>query len=143
MTAPDIRSANAGVSAPELDGEEDHEEGVGAEVGSVGKVRVEGGGAHLVLHQGEPWCFPAHNGYEAVAQGIAPFGQALGVVVMALVAGVQFGLVGVYGGVGGVGGRIMSRTHGSGRRKGVGESIERACPAPAETKRATGDSVWA
>jgi hypothetical protein len=26
----------------------------------------------------------------------------------------------------------MSRTHGSGRRKGVGESIERACPAQAE-----------
>jgi hypothetical protein len=49
-------------------------------------------------------------------------------VVVALVAGVQFGLRGRCG----VGGRIMSRTHGSGRRKGVGESIERACPARAE-----------
>jgi hypothetical protein len=39
-------------------------------------------------------------------------------VVMALVSGVQLGLLGLYG----VGGRrIMSRTHGSGRRKRVGE----------------------
>jgi hypothetical protein len=128
MTAPDIRSTDASVAAPELDGQEDHEEGMGAEVGGIGKVRVECGRAHLVLHQGKPWCFPAHNGYEAVPQGIAPPGQSLGVVVVALVAGVQFGLRGRCG----VGGRIMSRTHGSGRRKGVGESIERACPARAE-----------
>ena len=98
-----------------------------AEVGSVGEVGIEGGRAHLVLHQGEPGRLPAHNGYEAVAQGIAPSGQALGIVIVALVARVQFGLRGRCG----VFGRIMSRTHGSGRRKGVGELIERACPAAA------------
>jgi hypothetical protein len=72
-------ATEARVSAPELDGQEDHEEGVGAEVCGVSKVRVEGGGAQRVLHQGQPGRLPAHNGDEALAQGIAPWRQAAGI----------------------------------------------------------------
>jgi uncharacterized Fe-S cluster protein YjdI len=52
---------------------------MGAEVCGVCKVGIEGGRAHLFLHECEPWCFPAHNGDETIAQVIAPFGQSLGV----------------------------------------------------------------
>lgn len=79
MQRRDIRPADARVATPELDGQEDHEEGVGAEVGGVGKVRVEGWRAQAVLQQREPRRLPAHNGDEAVAQRIAPGGQAAGV----------------------------------------------------------------
>jgi len=74
-----IRAANAGVAAPELDGQEDHEEGVGAEIGCVGKVGVEGRRADGMLQAGEPWGLAAHQGNEAVAQGIAPAGESAGV----------------------------------------------------------------
>jgi hypothetical protein len=74
-----LRSANIGVSAPELNGQEDHEEGVGAQIGRVGEVGVEGWGAYLVLQQSQPWCLPADYGDEAVAQRIAPCGQSTGV----------------------------------------------------------------
>lgn len=70
------RSADAGVAAPELDGQEDHEEGVGAQVGRVGKVRVERGRAHRVLHEREPRRLPAHHGDEPVAQRIPPAGES-------------------------------------------------------------------
>lgn len=75
----DVRSADARVSTPELNGEEDHEEGVGAQVGRVGEVGIEGGRAHLVLHEGKPGRLPAHDGDEAVSQRIAPGRQSASV----------------------------------------------------------------
>jgi hypothetical protein len=74
-----LRSAYVGVSAPKLDGQEYHEEGVGAQIGSVGEVGIEGGRANLVLHQSQPWRLPADYGDEVVAQRIAPCRQSAGV----------------------------------------------------------------
>ena len=74
-----IRSANACITAPELDGQEDHEEGVGAQVCCVCEVGIEGGRAYLILHESEPWRLPADYGDEAIAQRVAPFGQSAGV----------------------------------------------------------------
>jgi hypothetical protein len=45
-------------------------------VGCVGEVGIEGGRAHVVLQPGEPRRLPADNGYEALAQGVAPGGQS-------------------------------------------------------------------
>jgi hypothetical protein len=75
----DIRSPNIRVPTPELNRQEDHEEGMGAQIGRVRKVGVERWRPDLLLHQREPWCFPAHDGYQAIAQTIPPFGQSAGV----------------------------------------------------------------
>ena len=48
---------------------------MGAEVGCVGKVDVEGWRAHALLDPGQPRRLPADYGYEAIAQAIAPCGQ--------------------------------------------------------------------
>jgi hypothetical protein len=79
LAGANIRSPNVGVAAPELNRQEDHEEGVRAQVRRVGKVRVEGRRAQAVLHQRQPRRLPAHNGDEAVAQSIAPGGQSPGI----------------------------------------------------------------
>lgn len=52
---------------------------MGAEVCSDGKVRVEGGGAQLILQEGEIGSLPADDGEERVADRIAPWAEALGV----------------------------------------------------------------
>ena len=71
-----VRSANAGVAAPVEDGQEDHVEGVRAQVGRDGEVGVEGGRAQLLLHQGEVGRLPAHDGEQGIADLVAPRGQA-------------------------------------------------------------------
>jgi hypothetical protein len=141
-----IRSPYVGVAAPELDGQEDHEEGVGAQVRRVGKVRVEGRRAQAVLQQRQPRRLPAHNGDEAVAQGIPPARQSPGIclaqahisfhsrrgrlesrvgartVVVVLVAGVEPLLGAARRGRGGRGRRrIRQRAHLDGRRGGSGQ----------------------
>ena len=70
----DIRSAQIGIPAPEKNGQKDGEEGHGTQIGSYGKVRVQCWCPQLLLHVGQPGRLPAHNGDEAVPDGIAPRG---------------------------------------------------------------------
>lgn len=76
LTGVYVRSADVGIAAPVEDGQEDHIEGVGAEIGGDGEVRVERGRAQLLLHQGEVGGFPAHDGKQQVADGMAPWRQS-------------------------------------------------------------------
>lgn len=84
-----VRSANVGVAAPIQDGQEDHVEGVGAQVGGHGEVGVEGGRAQGVLHEGEVGRLPAHDGEQVVAHRMAPWWQSASVCrrTLAAVAG--------------------------------------------------------
>lgn len=79
LTARYVRSTNAGVAAPVEDGQEDHVEGVGAQIGGDGEVGVEGGRAQLLLHEGEVGRLPAHDGEQGIADLVAPGRQTSGI----------------------------------------------------------------
>lgn len=63
------------ISAPEEHRQENHEEGMGAEVGRDGEVAVQGWGAQLVLHPGQVGRLPADQGQRSLALVIPPPGQ--------------------------------------------------------------------
>lgn len=62
------------MAAPEQERQEDHEEGVGAEVGREGKVRVEGRRADLLLHPGQVRGLIADQRQEFLSGPVAPEG---------------------------------------------------------------------
>lgn len=71
----DVPLSKGRITAPEEHGQADHEEGMGAEVRSNGKVAVEGRRAHLILHPGEVRRLPADQRQGILADGIPPRGE--------------------------------------------------------------------
>jgi len=60
-------------ATPEENGQEDHKEGMCAEVGRDRKVAIQRRGAHRVLDKGEVGRLPPHEGEQALAEGVSPF----------------------------------------------------------------------
>lgn len=71
----DLRFSKIGVAAPEEDGQHDHEEGVGTQIGRESKIGVQSGGAQGILHVGQVGGLPTHDGDQKAAQAVAPDGQ--------------------------------------------------------------------
>ena len=65
-------STQAGVSAPEEDREDDHEEGMGTEIGGDGEVGIEGGRTGGLLHGREVGCLPSDQGDDLLTGRVAP-----------------------------------------------------------------------
>lgn len=72
----DIPTAHAGRAAPEQERQEDHEEGMGAEVGGECEVGIEGRGADFLLHPGEVGCFISNQWDELLSRPVAPERQS-------------------------------------------------------------------
>lgn len=71
----DLPLAKGSISAPEADGQSDHEEGVRSKVRGDSKVTIEGRSSHLLLHPGEVGRLPADQGEGLLAQSVPPFWQ--------------------------------------------------------------------
>lgn len=62
------------MTAPEEEGQEDHEERVGAEVGRKGKVRIHRRSPDFFLHPGKVWRFISDQRKEFLSRPVAPGG---------------------------------------------------------------------
>lgn len=65
-------STQAGVSTPEEDREDNHEECMGAEVGGNGEIGIEGGRTSGLLHGREIGRLPSDQGDDLLTGRVAP-----------------------------------------------------------------------
>ena len=72
-----IPAPHAGRAAPEQEGQEDHEKGVGAEVGREREVGIESRRADFLLHPGEIGRFISNQWDEVLSRPVAPQGQSV------------------------------------------------------------------
>lgn len=72
-----IPATDAGRTAPEQERQEDHEKGVGAEIGREGKVGIERRGAHFLLHPSQVRSLISDQWDELLARPIPPEGQSV------------------------------------------------------------------
>lgn len=62
------------MTAPEEEGQKDHEKRVGAEVGRKGKVRIQRRSTDFLLHPGKVWRFISDQREQFLSRPVAPEG---------------------------------------------------------------------
>lgn len=74
-SSPNVPLGKGWIATPEQHGQEDHEEGVRAQIGRDGEVAVERRGAQLALERSEIRRLPANERKRLLSQVISPFWQ--------------------------------------------------------------------